>query len=257
MLSEYGRKPAAVVIEPVARGLLRIGISPNQMTILGTIVSIVLALWLIPAGHHFAAAALLGLTVATDMIDGTMARLRGGGTRFGATLDATCDRLTDGAVFCGLIVWIIFDHNGNLDTGPAGFGWDKHEYGGDTLSAPMVLISLCLAILVFSQVTSYVKARAEASGLKINGGLVERPERLIIGLVAIGLNGLGVPYVLAAGLWILAIGSAYTVVERLIMAARDESAGRSIAAPAGAKEFINGTDLAGRASRAKHSEGER
>lgn len=242
MLSEYGRKPAAVVVEPVARGLLRMGITPNQMTVTGTVVSIVLALWLIPAGHHFAAAVLLGLTVATDMIDGTMARLRGGGTRFGATLDATCDRLTDGAVFSGLILWIIFDHNGILDTGSAGFGWDRNEYGGDILSAPMVLISLCLAILVFSQVTSYVKARAEASDLRIVGGLVERPERLIIGLVSIGLNGLGVPYVLAAGLWLLALGSAYTVVERLLMAARDENAGRSIAAPAGAKEFAKHID---------------
>lgn len=214
VLSVRGRGPVAVLIEPIARVLCRMGISPNAVTFVGTLVSIVFALWLIPTGHAFAAAVLIGLTVATDMIDGTMARMRGGGTRFGATLDATCDRLTDGAVFGAMAFW----------------------FATDTNPQP-VLLALCLIILVASQVTSYVKARAEASGIKVVGGLIERPERLIISLVSLGLFGLGVSYILPIGLWLLCVGSLYTVVERLMIAARSAAAEESIAAPDGAREF--------------------
>lgn len=218
MLSVHGRKPAAVVIEPIAAALTRMGVTPNMMTLAGTVVSVGLALWLIPTGHHFAAAALIGLTVATDMVDGTMARMRGGGTNFGATLDATCDRIADGAIFGALALWF------------AG-AWQEPSTPNFTLMA------VCMVILVASQVTSYVKARAEASDIKIVGGLVERPERLIIGLVSLGLHGLGVPHILAWGLWILAAGSVYTVVERLVLAAKDPAAAHHISAPAGAKSF--------------------
>lgn len=214
MLSVHGRKPAAVVIEPVAKGLHKAGVSPNAVTVFGTAVAVIFAVWLIPAGHHFAAAVLIGLTVATDMVDGTMARLRGGGTRFGATLDATCDRLSDGAIFGALAVWCALQDPGET-----------------------TLMVLSITIVVSSQVTSYVKARAEASGIKVVGGLVERPERLIISLVALGLHGLGVPYVLAGGLWLLAVGSAYTVVERLVIVGRSPLARETISAPEGAKEF--------------------
>ena len=100
-----------------------------------------------------------------------------------------------------------------------------------------MMMSVCLVILVASQVTSYVKARAEASGIKVVGGLIERPERLIISLVAVGIGGLGVPHVLAWGLWILAAGSLYTVVERLVIVARSDAASQTIAAPEGAREF--------------------
>ena len=216
MLSVHGRKPAAVVIEPIARKLSSWGVTPNMVTVAGTICAIVFAVWLIPTGHHFVAAALIGLTVATDMVDGTMARMRGGGTNFGAVLDATCDRLTDGAIFAGLAVYLVLQEQTQVS-----------------------LLIATLLILVCSQVTSYVKARAEASEIKVVGGLVERPERLIIGLVAIGLHGLGLPFVLAIGLWILAAGSVYTVVERLVIAARSDNAAGLIAAPAGAREFIS------------------
>ena len=92
-------------------------------------------------------------------------------------------------------------------------------------------------MLVTSQVISYVKARAEAGGLDIVGGLVERPERLIIGLVGLGLEGLGLPHVLSIALWILAIGSIFTVIQRMVMASKSPHANDKIAAPHGAKEF--------------------
>ena len=98
------------------------------------------------------------------MLDGAMARERGGGTRFGAVLDATCDRIGDGAVFCGLLWW-------------AAFGLESTS-----------LVVATLICLVTSQVISYIKARAEATGLSGEGGIIERPERLTIVLVGAGLS---------------------------------------------------------------------
>ena len=217
MLSAHGRRPIAPVVEPIARALNSMGVSPNAMTVFGTVAAIAISVTLIPTGHLFAAAVLTGLFAAFDLLDGTMARLRGGGTRFGAVIDASCDRITDGALF-GAILWWVF-----------------HSHG-----APGHLIVATLICLVAGQVTSYVKARAEASGFTVNGGLVERPERLILALVGIGLQGLGVPYAVEIGLWALAVGSTITVVQRLVMVGRGPGAGDPIAPPAGAEDHPAG-----------------
>ena len=91
-------------------------------------------------------------------------------------------------------------------------------------------------MLIASQVTSYVKARGEASGFTILGGLIERPERLIIGLVGVGLQGLGVPFALEAAIWVLAFGSVYTVIQRLYTASRNPEAVDHIAPPPGTRD---------------------
>lgn len=199
MLSVHGRKPAAVVVEPIAKAAMKIGLTPNKVTVIGTIVTIAVAVTLIPTGHLFLAAVLSGLFAAFDMIDGTMARMRGGGTAFGATLDASCDRITDGALFGAILWYLIY-----------------------TMDAHPVTVIACLITLVSSQVISYIKARGEASGLKMVGGLIERPERLIISLVGVGIEGLGVTHALAVALWILAIGSMFTVGQRLYIAANQK-----------------------------------
>ncbi|MBI9000593.1 CDP-alcohol phosphatidyltransferase family protein [Corynebacterium sp. CCM 9185] len=214
MLSARGRRPAAVVVEPVARAMLRLGLSPNTITVVSASLTIALAVILIPAGHLFAAAVLTGLFSAFDMIDGTMARMRGGGTKYGATLDATCDRITDGAFFGAITWWLIYTHEA---------------------AAPVVVAAL--VVLVGSQVISYVKARGEASGLKIVGGLIERPERLILGLLGIGLTGLGVPWAIEITLFVLAAGTVLTVIQRLRFAARSAGASEKTAPPAGARSY--------------------
>lgn len=211
MLSVHGRKPAAVVVEPVAKGLLKIGMTANATTAIGTALTMLTAMVLIPTDHLVAAAVLSLLFAAFDMVDGTMARLRGGGTAFGATLDASCDRLTDGALFGAIACWMIY-----------------------VADAAPVNVAVCLAVLVLSQTISYIKARGEAGGLKIVGGLIERPERLILGLGGIALEGFGVPHAVEVSLWILLVGSVCTVVQRLIFAKRDEGANATIAPPAGA-----------------------
>ncbi|MFP7364711.1 CDP-alcohol phosphatidyltransferase family protein [Corynebacterium callunae] len=218
MLGVHGRKPAQVIVEPVAKLMIKLGITPNQLTVVSAILTAAVALVLIPTGHLIWAAILTGLFAAFDMIDGTVARMQGGGTKFGATLDATCDRITDGALFGAITWWLVY-----------------------TYDAPQPLVAASLVCLVASQVISYVKARGEASGFKMDGGLVERPERLIISLVGLGLTGLGVPYAIDVALWILAVGSVFTVIQRLVIAGKSPLASEHTKAPAGAK--ANYSDL--------------
>ncbi|MCF4006519.1 CDP-alcohol phosphatidyltransferase family protein [Corynebacterium uropygiale] len=217
MLSVHGRRPMAVILEPIATALLKAGVTPNTVTIGGAVVTAVIALALIPTGHLFLAAVLSGIFAALDMVDGTMTRRRGGGTSFGATLDASCDRVTDGILFAAITWWLVYSDHAH----PA-----------------IVAASLC--VLITSQVISYVKARAEAGGIEIIGGLVERPERLILGLVGIGLEGLGVPYAVEVAIVLLAVGSIATVIQRLIMASRDPQAQAPMAPPAGSPEASRG-----------------
>lgn len=179
---------------PIAKGALRVGLTPDSITILGTAGTVIAALTLFPIGQLWWGAFAVAFFVLADMLDGAMARERGGGTRFGAVLDATCDRIADGAVFCGLAWW-------------AAFGLD---------SAALVVATLIC--LVTSQVISYIKARAEASGLKGDGGLIERPERLVIVLTGTGLSGvpfLHVPWLVHVAMWLLAVASVVTLLQRL------------------------------------------
>jgi CDP-diacylglycerol--glycerol-3-phosphate 3-phosphatidyltransferase len=179
---------------PVARAALKVGLTPDMVTIIGTAGSVLAALTLFPIGQLWWGSLAVWFFVLADMLDGAMARERGGGTRFGAVLDATCDRISDGAVFCGLLWW-------------AAFGLHSSS-----------LVVATLICLVTSQVISYVKARAEASGLEGGGGLIERPERLIIVLVGAGLSDLPyfpMPVVLHVAMWLLAVTSLVTVGQRV------------------------------------------
>jgi len=180
--------------KPIAKAALRAGFTPDSITILGTAGSVLGALTLFPIGQLWWGAVVVWFFVLADMLDGAMARQRGGGTRFGAVLDATCDRLSDGAVFCGLLWW-------------AAFGLQSTS-----------LVVATLICLVTSQVISYIKARAEASGLSGGGGIIERPERLIIVLVGAGLSDLPffpLPWILHVAMWVLAVASLVTVGQRL------------------------------------------
>ena len=150
---------------------------------------------------------------AFDVVDGTMARLRGGGTAYGATLDASCDRLTDGALFGAIVYWLIYVDQAEAST-----------------------VAGALVVLALSPTISYIKARAEAGGLEVNGGLIERPERLIVAVAGLVLEGFGVDLAIETALWTLAVGSVITVIQRLYMASRDPKANQRIAAPAGVPE---------------------
>jgi CDP-diacylglycerol--glycerol-3-phosphate 3-phosphatidyltransferase len=177
---------------PLAKAALRAGLTPDSITILGTAGTVLSALTLFPIGVLWWGGFAVFIFVLADMLDGAMARQRGGGTRFGAVLDATCDRIGDGAIFCGLLWW-------------AAFGMRSTS-----------LVVATLICLVTSQVISYIKARAEASGLSAEGGMIERPERLIIVLMGAGLSGLfNVPWLLHVAMWLLAVTSLITLGQRV------------------------------------------
>ncbi|GAA4815461.1 phosphatidylinositol phosphate synthase [Tomitella cavernea] len=209
MLSVFARASVSKVTLPMGRKLVRMGVTPDVITVAGTVASIAAALTLFPMGHLFWGALVIWFFVMFDMLDGATARARGGGTRFGAVLDATCDRIADGAIFAGLAWWVVY----SLD---------------DTTQYRLLLVAT-LICLVTSQVISYAKARAEASGLNGDGGLIERPDRLIIVLVGAGFTGIfDQPWILFAAMWILAAGSVITVGQRM----------RSVRGSPGARDLI-------------------
>ncbi|ASW91122.1 phosphatidylinositol phosphate synthase [Mycobacterium marseillense] len=188
------RAAFARLTTPTARACLRLGLTPDVVTVLGTIVAVAGALIFFPMGKLFIGTLVVWFFVLFDMLDGAMARERGGGTRFGAVLDAACDRVSDGAVFCGLLWWVVFGLHDKL------------------------LAAATLICLVTSQVISYIKARAEASGLRGDGGIIERPERLIIVLVGAGVSDfpfVAWPPALPVAMWLLAAASLVTCAQRL------------------------------------------
>jgi len=206
------RPVIARVLTPVGQALARTPVTPNALTIIGTIGMSAGALWLFPTGHLFAGVVVCTCFVLTDMLDGTLARIKGTTGKFGAFLDSTMDRVADAAVFGGIAAWFVLG------------GHNK------------VLAGVSVFCLVTGALVSYAKARAESLGLSCDVGFAERTERLIIGLVAIGLAGLGVPYVLPIGLWLLAAASAFTFGQR-VWAARQSAAAiaaEDVAGPADA-----------------------
>jgi phosphatidylinositol phosphate synthase len=196
----------ARLLNPVASALARTPITPNALTIIGTVGVAAGALTLFPTGHLFAGTMVCWFFVMADMLDGALARVKGTTGVFGAFLDSTLDRVADAAVFSGLAAWFVLGGHSRLMAGVA------------------------LFCLVAGALVSYAKARAEGLGLRADVGLAERTERLLIALVAAGLAGLGVPYVLSAGLWVLAAASAFTFGQR-VLAVRKAAAGAAIADP--------------------------
>lgn len=180
------------VVEPIARGLLRLKVSPDAVTIAGTVLTTVVALTLLPTGQFAWAVLALMLLTTSDLLDGTMARLSGTSGPWGNWLDSTLDRIGDGAIFGGLLIWAAWNH----ETWTTAMAW---------------------ACLVFGTVISYSKARAESVGAHANVGIAERAERMM--LAALGALGqqFGVPHALAIALTILAVLTLITVFQRALV----------------------------------------
>jgi CDP-diacylglycerol--glycerol-3-phosphate 3-phosphatidyltransferase len=177
------------LFSPLIQALARTPVTPNMITVAGTVCMSAAALSLFPIGELFPGAFTATIFTFTDMLDGQLARIKGSSGKYGAFLDSTMDRLGDAAIFGGITIW---------------FMRSDHLLG--------VVSLFCLA---GGMSVSYVKARAESLGLNADVGVIERPERLIIGLTSIGLSGLGVPYVLPIGMWGLAAGTAFTLFQRI------------------------------------------
>lgn len=189
MLGAHLRLPVSRVVDPAARWLLRRGVTPDAMTIAGALGVSITALYFYPRGNLFFGTLAITAFIFSDLLDGTMARLSGRSSVWGAFVDSTLDRVADAAVFGALLVYY---------------------HREDSALAVLTLIALVAGALI-----PYVKARAEALGLSCTGGIAERTERLIIILVSTGFSGLGVPYVAAVGLWFLVVASVVTLFQRM------------------------------------------
>jgi len=184
---------AAVWAAP-ARALTAAGVHPNAMTIIGTVGVVFGALFFFPqrGSMLFWGVMVITLFVITDMLDGTMARMSGKASRLGSYLDSTLDRVADAAIFGSLV-------------------WAYREV--DDLTALAALGCLTIGSFV-----PYARAKAESLGIPAKGGIAERSDRLVIGLTATGLVGLGLPlWVLTWTLAILAVLGLVTVVQRTIV----------------------------------------
>ena len=189
-------KPAVTrLITPVASFALRIGITPNAVTWVGAIGVIASALYFYPRGDFFLGTAVISVFAISDLFDGTMARIsKLGASKWGSFLDSTIDRLTDSSILLGVSIYLIDQED------PLSF---------------VVILTLVTGMLV-----PYIRAKAESFSIVCTGGIAERTERLIMAMSAIALDGLGVPYVLAAGMWLLAVLGLVTVVQRLLIVSK-------------------------------------
>lgn len=191
MLQRSIKAPVTRAITPLCSGLLRAGITPNVMSAIGGLGSSIAAIFLFGSGHFLAGAIVTTLFVLFDLLDGTMARISGSTSRWGALLDSTLDRISDASILGPMAYW--FSHSKDRNV-------------------PLILVVLILGSLI-----SYIKARAEALDIECNGGIAERTERLIIILLTAGLSGLGIPYIFSIGLWLLLVLSVITVFQRMLI----------------------------------------
>lgn len=186
MLDLRGRSRIAPFLDPIAKFLAWIRLTPTGVTLLGLLVTIAGSLFL--ANEEYVAGALVaGFGGFLDALDGPLARMQGKASLRGAFVDTMSDRLGEVAVFAGLSFALRDDATG---------------------------LMLCLFALAFSLLTPYVRAKAESWGAEGRGGWMGRAERMILILAAVGLEGLGLPTLLG-GLWILVVLSGFTVGQRI------------------------------------------
>ena len=195
MLSARLKPAVTKLITPVAIFALRRGVTPNAVTWIGATGVVLASLFFYPRGNFFIGTLVICLLALSDLFDGTMARLSSeGSSKWGSFLDSTIDRVTDSAILLGVSIYLI-NQNDPL--------------------AYVALVTLVSGLLV-----PYIRAKAESFGIACSGGIAERTERLIISLAAIGFDGLGIPYVLAIGLWSLGILGMFTVFQRMLIVKR-------------------------------------
>jgi CDP-diacylglycerol--glycerol-3-phosphate 3-phosphatidyltransferase len=181
-----------VMLAPFVNLFLRLGISPDVVTLVGTLGLSFGALFFFPQGMVWQGVLFITAFVFSDLIDGAMARKSGRKDDFGAFLDSTLDRVADGALFAGAALY---------------FAWVVED---------RLYTALCLVILVMGAVTSYARSKADHLGYDAKVGVAERPDRLVGFLVpAFFADVLDLPWLLEAALWILAVAATATVAQRI------------------------------------------
>lgn len=190
MISSFLKPSITRVITPAAQGALKVGITPDAVTVVGAVGVISSALYFYPSGRYFLGTIIISVFALSDLFDGTMARISNkGASAWGSFLDSTIDRISDASIFIGLTL-----------------GLAK----SDDRLLPVVLLALITGTLI-----PYIRAKAESLSISCSGGIAERTERVVIALTAIGLEGLGVPFALPVGMWVLCVLGCITVIQRI------------------------------------------
>ncbi|MFC0625695.1 phosphatidylinositol phosphate synthase [Kribbella deserti] len=203
MLNRF-RQFWTTIISPIANLLLRLGVSADAVTLVGTAGVCAGALVFFPRGELWIGCLVITAFVFSDLIDGYMARTSGTSSKWGSYLDSTLDRLGDGAIFGGLVLFYA-------------------RSGDDWMSG------IALWALVMGATTSYARAKAESLGLQASGGLAERADRLVAVLViAFFADVLNLPILLKVVLTLLAVASTITVVQRTLSVHRQVQAERGV-----------------------------
>lgn len=182
-LTDLARKWTVGILEPIASLIGRTGVSPNVVTLTGTLLNLVVA-WVLAQGYLRIGGILVPLVSLFDALDGTLARLTAKRSRFGAFLDSTMDRFSEAILYLGLLLFYT-------------------RYGARQE------IILIYATIVGSLMVSYARARAEGLGLDCKVGLLTRLERVIILTIALILNQMSI------ALWVLAILTNFTALQRM------------------------------------------
>lgn len=190
MASSALKPLVARFINPIAALLLKVGLTPNTVTVLGAFGSVTSSAYFFPQGRFFVGALAVSLFTLSDLFDGAMARLsHRGPSSWGGFLDSTLDRIVDLAIWISVSIFLIEQ--------------------SDSIT-PVALIALGSGLLI-----PYIRAKAESFGIDCTVGIAERTERLILVLVAVGFDGLGVPYILTIGIWTSGILGLITVFQRM------------------------------------------
>jgi len=185
MLSEAARKYSRIFLEPLARFISATGVSPNVITVTGFFLMVIVA-FVLAWGHLFWGGILIMAFAIFDAIDGTLARMMGRTSRFGAFLDSTLDRFSEATIFLGLFIYFI----------------------GQNQQLELILIYFTV---VGSLMVSYARARAEGIGVPLKDGLFTRFERVFLLVVGLLFNQL------TWILWALAIFSNLTAIQRMYL----------------------------------------
>lgn len=185
MLSEVARKYSRIFLEPIARFISWTGVSPNVITIIGFVLMIGVAVVLARGNLVWGGLLIIGVALF-DAIDGTLARLMGRTSRFGAFLDSTLDRFSEAVIYLGIFIHLI----------------------GQNRRLELILI---YATVVGSLMVSYARARAEGIGVPLKDGLFTRFERVLLLVVGLIFNQLTLV------LWLLAIFSNFTAIQRMYL----------------------------------------
>lgn len=190
MIQNRFRVPVTRLITPICRAMISAGITANALTVIGTVGASVSAIYFFGSDQLFLGTLVTTFFVLSDLFDGTMARLTNKeGTRWGALLDSTLDRVTDAAITIGIWLYLM-----NSDS--------NSQY-------------LALVVLFLGGLIPYIRAKAESLGIECSVGIAERTERLILLLVGSGLAGLGFSAALDISLWILMALGLTTVAQRM------------------------------------------